>query len=102
MAQYPTLTIAKSALHFTPWQFSRIPSRRLWEPSSHAANNTQRQVVHKHPPLYTAIWPPLHFRLIVFLLLTPLFLSENQKNYLRKPPWKQLVFLARGTLASLG
>ena len=53
IAQYPVLRTAQSALHFTSLTdlFTHIPSRLLWEASSHMLQLMREGCSYTYPPL---------------------------------------------------
>ena len=53
IAQYPVLRTAQSALHFTSLTdlFTQIPSRLLWEASSHMLQLMREGCSYTYPPL---------------------------------------------------
>ena len=56
IAQYPVLRTAQSALHFTSLTdlFTQIPSRLLWEASSHMLQLMREGCSYTYPPLSIA------------------------------------------------
>ena len=56
IAQYPVLSIAQSALHFTSLTdlFTQTPSRLLWEASSHMLQLMREGCLYTYPPLSIA------------------------------------------------